>query len=212
MKISNSLNQWLSEKGMDIYMLLSITFVPQRTFENIIKEGRRLIPALYRLYLVTDLAEFSLSIPEKEKYEESKAEEGKTKLDELIATALWKEWLSKGGLHMDDRLSTGNKQGKPKAVLTEALVKKYYGKNSPSTTNHQSNGNGMNGTSAPTGILLIAGQEIKQAIMGDDASFERYMKVNGKEIKQLSNLLSVFTQPDRKDALKKFSETLFPHA
>ena len=39
MKISNSLNQWLSEKGMDIYMLLSITFVPQRTFENIIKEG-----------------------------------------------------------------------------------------------------------------------------------------------------------------------------
>jgi hypothetical protein len=143
---------------------------------------------------------------------ESKAEEGKTKLDELIATALWKEWLSKGGLHMDDRLSTGNKQGKPKAVLTEALVKKYYGKNSPSTTNHQSNGNGMNGTSAPTGILLIAGQEIKQAIMGDDASFERYMKVNGKEIKQLSNLLSVLTQPDRKDALKKFSETLFPHA
>jgi hypothetical protein len=207
MKATEELKQWLSKHNLSIYDLLSIAFVPRRTYDDI-KKGSRLLPALYRLYSATELPEFALSEKEKVLYGNSKEgnKESKANMDEFISKKFIDEFKQGTLPSFEDRLVHSESKYQDKKILTGKLIKKFSGGVKKDPVKEISTQ--VNGTFIPTGILLIASSEIESAIKApEDSVLQQYIRTNAKFLKRLSMYINVLSQPDPKTSLKKIEET-----
>lgn len=123
MKIPDELENWLDTHKISIYDLLCIAFVPRRTYMDVVN-GIRSVAARQRLFLVTNLSMFQLTLVEMERYGEIKERKRAIKLDEKIALYFLNIWKENQKVPIgEERLVSGEKKSQDKIVLTSRLVK-----------------------------------------------------------------------------------------
>ncbi len=182
-KISPMLMSWLEEKKLSIFQLLSMAFVPLRTFEDI-RDGKRYVASLFRLYSFTELDEFKLSEEEMQKYENIKKSDQQIQADEMISGYFLKQWTDHGKLPEEiDSLSFSSKKKQDKIVLSRTLLKKFFtNKKKPVQTS----------SSLETNRFLdLTIVTLKEALGSDPTSCENFSKRNGPKLKDLSSLLNI---------------------
>lgn len=194
MKTSEDLNDWLAKKGITVYQLLSIAFVPRRTGEEILSKKERWLPATYRLFMVTNLDEFKLNDEEIIKYKNSKKEKPGIVADELICELFNRGFAEKGSTPKkeDSLVVSGN--SRDKKVLTSTLMKKYFSA-------------GVNSVQLPEGISVERSEalsalvsEFKRILTKDLSRINQYKSSNKPFIKELRALLSILLEENPKEA------------
>ncbi len=121
-----SVTRWMEIYHLTKYDLLSLTFTPGFTFDDLIR-GTRLLPAMYRVYLLTGLEVFKLTDEEKREYEKSKETRPQSVNDEKIARHFIELWKAKGILpEGDERLVLKDRNNPDKKKVTEILLARYF--------------------------------------------------------------------------------------
>lgn len=195
--VGSIIDDWLTEKKITRYDLMSLAFVPRQTFDEI-RQGLRRIPAIYRLWLITKLPILELNQQEEAQY---KASFGNTKtttaFDEQVVRHFLKGWEDKKALPDPKyRLITSVKKGQAKQVLSEVL-KKLFAQNTSAETAKQ----------PPSFDELI--KELEATIY-DDVRLKDFLsnKETREKLKKLHTLVTVLFEENPKAALLK----VFPNS
>lgn len=200
MKISETLTNWLAKNKLTWYQLLSITFVPRRTAEDILK-GERRLAATYRFYTVTGLDEFKLSGSDMEEYESSKKNKPVHAMDELICKRFANEFFTTGDLpSVEDALVINQEKYKDKKVLTKTLTEKYFSGKAISRTASKG---------VITGSVLLGSMvhELHYVLTSTEADIQAYKQKNKDGLRQLRGLVEVLFDENPGAAYKKLLST-----
>lgn len=183
MKMGTNLFQWLQVHGITRNDLLCIAFVPLRTYEDFSRGTGRSIPALYRLYLTTELAEFRLTPDEVKKYQTLRQKDLSVQMDEKIAVAFIARWKTNSILPTgDERLMLGRKK-QIKSELAKKLAISLF-----QTTSDGSN-------------LVRIFSELEGILSGPEDAMKAYLKQNASLIKALGGIINIIITDNPKKAL-----------
>lgn len=208
MKLPDYVDVWLRANDLNLYELLSIAFVPLRTYEEVISGSEFLSPK-YRLFLVTGLATFKLTLAQQKQYEISRKSGSQIELDEKIAKKFIKDW-KKGILpEEDDRLILSANQKRDKKEMSELLRKKFFEtKIAAIEPSVNSNEEGI----VPPSLIKQVIEEMTLVFKSGEEELAQYLKKNGRDIRSLNGLYNVLllssSPSEAYQQLKTYTEKL----
>jgi transcriptional regulator with XRE-family HTH domain len=123
-----TLAEWLQSHSLTKSKFLSLAFVSERTYDDLIK-GSRSVPSLQRIYLLTQLPSFKPTEDELSKYAQLTTEKKKLsdQLDFAIAEQFILLWRGNGQLPLlDETLQVSHAEKRNKQELAKFLGEKYF--------------------------------------------------------------------------------------
>lgn len=194
MKVSKTLTNWLVAKKITLNQLLSIAFVPKRTAADVFK-GKRYLPPLSRLFMVTGLNEFALSNKEQQKYQQMKKERKEVQADHLICEHLYSIFSKSGMVPVgENALATNSRIYPDKKELTKKLLEEI--------SRYQ-----VSGDEPGSKNIKELGKEIYELLKRkkhDD--IVKYLQTNKTDLKALQMGISILLDPDPLGALNQVQD------
>lgn len=206
--LQQSLSDWMQQNNLTLYDFLSITFTPRFTYDDIVRNGKRAIPALYRFHMLTQLDTVKLTDEEMAKYKLDSREQ--TQNDEKIAERFIQEWRADGKIPQgDERLSHSDRNNPDKKKLTKLLLERYHGKRinpkdtSPPPQREQSSERGPSISFTPVSFISYAADELEEQLSQSSEEIQRYKKSKATRLKRLKVLLDIYFKEDPKKAYEE---------